>query len=84
MKPDIKQLEQMIAEGLEESRRVKLAISLNICPTCGSNIISQTKETLIKPIKILGIVVKSHRNWDYREVCSESATHYENKGNVFM
>lgn len=91
-KPTIEELEKLRDEKLaimikenniaeEEKKRYELAVLLDICPCCGSPIVSETREILDKPKKyVFGLIVKKHEDWDYRKICSKDKSHYENKG----
>lgn len=78
MKPTLEELEKKEQELKNEKRREYLAISLNICPICGSPIIREDYEKYDKP-KGWWIFKINGYEWDYRKICSKDKSHYENK-----
>jgi len=73
----LEELKQIEALREIERERTNLAIRLNICPVCGSNII----DDLIEKHEERGFWIFSHTTtkWDVRRVCSGDAKHYERK-----
>ena len=64
-----------------ERKRIELAISLNICPDCGNELITEELEILDHPKSYLfGLIVIKTKLWDYRKVCVFDKYHYEDKG----
>ena len=78
----LEELEVLNEERKLESRRRYLSISLNICPTCGANIIEERYEVYDKPFKMFfGLIQIKGKKWDVRMLCSKDKTHYEIKYN---
>ncbi len=67
-------------EEATEYRRKFLAISLNICPVCGCQIIDKPVELFNPPKKyFFGLITRYSYTWDHRKVCSSDESHYEYK-----
>lgn len=79
----IKKEREEEAQRIEnEKTRKKLAISLDICPECGSPIIREDKEPLDTPKRVcFGLFVETHIPWGVRKICSKDKSHYEYKYN---
>ena len=81
-KPTIEQLKVIESKKEAERKRIKLAISLDICPCCGSEIIMENVEKYDKPKSYLFGLIKIYEyTWDYRAVCSNKKEHFEDKYN---
>jgi hypothetical protein len=80
--PTLKELEAIKQDRDREKKRQELAISLGICPACGSKIIDEPFEKYAKPRKtFFGLFVKHGMTWDVRKVCPKNKEHYEEKYN---
>lgn len=77
-KPTLESLEQKEKERKNERKRYFLAISLDICPICGSPIIREDYEKYDKP-KGWWIFKSNGYKWDCRKICSKDKSHYEDK-----
>ena len=79
-KPTIEELKLLIDIRDKEKKRKELAISLNICPECGAEIIQENVEIYDKPhIYLFGLIKYKSKWWDYRMICSNDKDHYEYK-----
>ena len=68
----------------KEKERIKLAVSLKVCPECGSEIIWQRFEDYGTTSKFLFWKWKNGHRWDYRYVCSKNKLHYDYKSDYDM
>lgn len=77
-----KERDRKEAIACAEHERRELSIQLNICPECGSPIISQNKEIFDKPETFFfGLIKITHKVWNKRKICSVNKKHYEYKYN---
>lgn len=81
MKPKLENLRILKKEKAEkraiERERIDLAVSLNICPECGSPLIEERYEKYEKPF----LFIFKGKKWDSRVICSTDKKHYEEKQN---
>ena len=77
--PTLEALKEIQEAREKDKKRIELALSLKICPCCGSYIISQPYEPYERPRTVFGIVTSKGKVWDRREVCRKDKSHYESK-----
>lgn len=84
-KPLLKDLRVLKQQRADEAARIALAIELDICPVCGSDIIEEKVEVHKPPSKVFfGLITINHQTlWDSRKVCKENKDHYELKSNNY-
>jgi hypothetical protein len=75
-----KQLNERSKIYEKEQSRKKMALNLNICSECGSDLIQERVEKFEKPNTYLfGLISIQTKMWKYRKVCSNNVKHYEDK-----
>lgn len=67
-----------------EKERIDLALSFDICPTCGCPLIREDIEVLNPPISRFtlfpfSLIQRKKLHWDFRRICSNNKEHYEYK-----